>query len=88
MLVLTRKLEEEIRIGEQIVVRVLSVKDGQVKLGVEAPRSIRVLRGEVYQAIQEQNKAAAMAGMTEAAQAAARLVGLNRPNPDTPHEKH
>ena len=82
MLVLTRKLEEEIRIGEQVIVRILAVKDGQVKIGIDAPKSIRVLRGEVYAAIQRQNEAATKAGMDETAQAAARLVQFHKGTTD------
>lgn len=77
MLVLTRKLDEDIRLGDQIVVRVLAVRDGQVKLGIEAPREMRVLRGELYEAVQRQNEAAAHANRSAVAEAAARLASLN-----------
>lgn len=58
MLVLSRKIGETIIIGENIEIKVLSVDGDQVKLGVVAPKSIKVHRSEVYEAIQEQNKAA------------------------------
>jgi carbon storage regulator len=46
MLVLARKTKEIIRIGDTIVIKVLSIRNGQVKLGIEAPRDIRVTRAE------------------------------------------
>ncbi|MEK5483888.1 MULTISPECIES: carbon storage regulator CsrA [unclassified Viridibacillus] len=58
MLVLTRKTGESIMIGDQVELKVLSVDGDQVKLGVIAPKSVKVHRSEVYQAIQEQNKEA------------------------------
>jgi carbon storage regulator CsrA len=47
MLVLTRKLQERICIGENITVTVLRVKGQQVRIGIEAPRDVRVIRGEL-----------------------------------------
>ena len=47
MLVLTRKKSETIRIGENIVVTVVQTGHGRVKLGIEAPADVRVLRGEL-----------------------------------------
>jgi carbon storage regulator len=47
MLVLTRKKTETIRIGEDIVVTVVQTGSGRVKLGIEAPVNVRVLRGEL-----------------------------------------
>ena len=47
MLVLTRKRDEFIKIGSDIVIRVMKTGKGTVKLGIEAPASVRVLRGEV-----------------------------------------
>ncbi len=46
MLVLTRKRDEEIRIGNDIVIRVIKTGSGKVRLGIEAPASMRVARGE------------------------------------------
>ena len=61
MLVLTRKQNESIMIGDTIVVKVLDVKENQVRIGVVAPREIRVHRMEVYLAIQRENIEAAKA---------------------------
>jgi carbon storage regulator CsrA len=47
MLVLTRKLEEQIRIGDDIIISVLRVNRNTVRIGIEAPREIRVVRGEL-----------------------------------------
>ena len=47
MLVLSRKQEEQIRIGDHIVVTVLRIKGNTVKIGVDAPRSVRVVRTEL-----------------------------------------
>ena len=47
MLVLTRKAQEKIRIGDDIVVTVLRTKGNAVRIGIEAPGDVRVLRGEI-----------------------------------------
>lgn len=47
MLVLTRKLQEKICIGNDITVTILRVKGQQVRIGIEAPRDVRVIRGEL-----------------------------------------
>ncbi len=47
MLVLSRKLGERIRIGDRIVVTVAKLANGQVRLGIEAPREIAVFREEI-----------------------------------------
>ena len=52
MLVLTRKAGETIRIGEDIVVKVISSGRGKVKVGIEAPASVRVLRAELAEAFE------------------------------------
>jgi len=47
MLVLTRKRDEFIKIGSNIVVRVIKTGNGSVKIGIDAPSSVRVMRGEL-----------------------------------------
>ncbi|MEY3360878.1 MAG: hypothetical protein RL531_597 [Actinomycetota bacterium] len=54
MLVLTRKEQEAIMIGDSIVVRVLEVRGDQVRLGIEAPRDVVVHREEVYEAARDE----------------------------------
>jgi carbon storage regulator len=63
MLILTRRQGESLRIGEQIVVSVLSIKGNQVRIGISAPRSIAVYREELYARIADE--AARQAGMAE-----------------------
>lgn len=58
MLALTRKKKESIVIGDQIEITILDIQGDQVKLGIQAPRSIPIHRKEVYLQIQEENKAA------------------------------
>ena len=59
MLILTRKTGESIMIGDSVEVKVLGVRSGQVKIGVEAPKDMPVHREEVYIRIHEENKRAA-----------------------------
>lgn len=59
MLVLTRKEEESIMIGDDIEVKVLNLRENQVKIGIIAPKSIPVHRREVYLAIRSENAQAA-----------------------------
>lgn len=55
MLVLSRKLGENIRIGDSVKITVLEVRNGQVKLGIEAPPEVKVHREEIYARIQREN---------------------------------
>ena len=58
MLILTRKVGESIMIGESVEVRILGLRAGQVKIGIEAPKDLEVHREEIYQRIlTEQNGA-------------------------------
>ena len=59
MLVLTRRANQSIMIGHDIVVTVLEVRGDQVRLGIRAPRSIDVHREEVFANLQQANQAAA-----------------------------
>ena len=59
MLVLSRKLNQSIMIGDDVRIVVVSVDRDTVKLGIEAPRAIPVHRSEVYEEIQLANRAAA-----------------------------
>jgi carbon storage regulator len=65
MLVLTRKENESIMIGDDIEVKVLDLKESQVKIGIVAPRSVAVHRREVYLAIQAENAQAASVKQAE-----------------------
>ncbi len=59
MLILSRKINEKIKIGEDITLTILEVRGDQVKIGVEAPKDVKVFRQEVYESIQKENLAAA-----------------------------
>jgi carbon storage regulator len=55
MLVLTRKLNESIMIGDEVEVTVVEIKGDAIKLGINAPKEIKVHRKEIYLAIQHEN---------------------------------
>jgi carbon storage regulator CsrA len=51
MLVLSRKVNEEVHVGSDITITVLEVRGHVVRLGIKAPRDVRILRGELAEAI-------------------------------------
>ena len=55
MLILTRKLGEKITIGDEITITLIEIKGSQVKLGIEAPRSVSIHRQEIYEKIRKEN---------------------------------
>ncbi|WP_047984508.1 carbon storage regulator CsrA [Ornithinibacillus californiensis] len=59
MLVLTRKLNDAIQIGDDIEIKVLAIEGDQIKLGIAAPKNIEIYRKEIYLDIQNQNNEAA-----------------------------
>ncbi len=61
MLILSRKVDEKIKIGNDITLTIIEVKGDQVKVGVEAPKNVKVFRQEVFEEIQKENKDAASA---------------------------
>jgi carbon storage regulator len=60
MLVLSRQRDESIIIGDNVVITVVDVRGDKVKLGIDAPKEISVHRREVYEAIQRENRQAAL----------------------------
>ena len=63
MLVLTIKPRQQIMIGDNIVINVVEVQGENVRIAIDAPKDIKIYRGEIYRAIQEENqKAAAQLG--------------------------
>ena len=59
MLILTRRPGESLTIGDDVVVTVVGVSGNQIRLGITAPREVRVLREEVYKAMREEKQVAA-----------------------------
>ncbi len=55
MLILTRKVGESIVIGDDIVIKVVETGKNNIRIGIDAPREITVLRQEVYDSIQREN---------------------------------
>jgi carbon storage regulator len=64
MLVLTRKLNERIMIGDEIEITVVEIKGDAIKLGINAPKEIKVHRKEIYLAIQNENIDASKAAVS------------------------
>ncbi len=58
MLILTRKNNEEIVINSEIVVKILSVSEGNVKIGITAPGNVKILRGEIYEKVKQTTREA------------------------------
>nr|WP_285846909.1 carbon storage regulator CsrA [Sporosarcina luteola] len=55
VLVLSRKTNETIKIGDNVEIRILEVKGDTIRIGIEAPKNIDILRGELVQSITETN---------------------------------
>ncbi len=58
MLVLTRKPDQSIMVGEDIEITILEVRGEQVRIGIRAPKSVMIHRKEVYEQIEEENRSA------------------------------
>ncbi|NGQ95633.1 carbon storage regulator CsrA [Brevibacillus sp. SYP-B805] len=67
MLVLSRKKNESIMIGDQIEIKIVAIEGELVRLGIDAPRSVQVHRKEVYEQIKEENQRATQRKMDWAA---------------------
>ncbi|GIV19277.1 MAG: hypothetical protein KatS3mg023_1028 [Armatimonadota bacterium] len=74
MLVLTRKVNQSIVIGDDIEVVVLEVRGEQVRIGVRAPKAIAVHRKEVYEQIRQENLSAASASAEDLVSLQSRLA--------------
>ena len=79
MLVLSRRVGESVMIGDDVVLTVVEVRGDIVRLGIDAPRDVKVHREEVYREVEAANRAAA-ADPSELSAAAA-LARLPRPAP-------
>lgn len=58
MLILSRKLEEAIWLGDNIKIKIMGIEKGTVKLGIEAPSDVTILRQELKEAVADSNKQA------------------------------
>ena len=65
MLVLSRKPEQSLRLGDSITLTILAIDGDRVKLGIQAPRTIAVLREELFTQIQAANAEAASSGQPD-----------------------
>jgi carbon storage regulator len=73
MLILTRKAGESIKIGDDVTIEVLSVSGSSVKIGINAPKSINILRKELYDIIKNENINASAVSLDD-------ISGLNELN--------
>ena len=76
MLILTRKLGEQITIGDEITIKLLEVKGTPVKLGIEAPQEITIHRKEIYDRIREENLRSSEVDLSDLSEAASILTSL------------
>jgi len=58
MLILSRKVDEKVIIGDDIKISIVEIRGDQVRIGIDAPKKVKVFRQEVYDAIKAENKAA------------------------------
>jgi carbon storage regulator len=80
MLVLSRKPEQSLNLGDDITITVLGIDGDRVKLGIVAPRSVTVLRQEVYQQVRSANQAAGQ-GVRPSALSIAAALRKREPTP-------
>ncbi len=73
MLVLTRKVGEQVNIGDDIVVTIIEVSKGSVRLGIKAPKDVAIHRHEVYEKIQDENLMSSK-GISDDIENAARIL--------------
>lgn len=67
MLVLSRRVGERLVIGNDIVITVLDVRSDGVRIGIDAPRDVKITRAEILEAIERENAAAAAAATDDSA---------------------
>ena len=58
MLILSRKINEKVVIDDHITISIIEIRGDQVRIGIDAPKKVKVFRQEVYDAIKAENKAA------------------------------
>ena len=74
MLVLARKLDESIVVNDNIIIKVISVEKGVVKLGIDAPREISIIRNELLEDVKDSNIAASKATDTSRLSALSSII--------------
>jgi len=75
MLVLARKEDESIMIGEEIMIKVISIDKGVVKFGIDAPRSVSIMRSELLEDVKNSNIAAAKEVDADSLNILSQLIG-------------
>jgi len=78
MLVLTRRVDERIMIGEDIYIQIVSVSGDSVRIGISAPEGLKILREEIYAAVKKENLAASQAPNVASFDSIAQLAGKLR----------
>lgn len=84
MLQLTRKVGERIHIGDDVEIVVVSASRSEVRLGIQAPRSTSILRGEIVDRVAKENAQAAASARTQLASARGLARTRRGPKDDVP----
>ena len=78
MLVISRKLNEKVKIGDNIEIYIISIEKNQIKLGIEAPKEVTILRGELIDSIKKENKKAVKAVSIENLKNFSKVINENK----------
>jgi carbon storage regulator len=78
MLVLSRKVNEKIRLGKDIEITIVAISGDQVRIGIQAPKDLRILRSEILEEIEKQNLAAVALPQAQNEETASKLRQLFR----------
>lgn len=87
MLVLTRKNNQSIIIGDNVEIMVVEIRGDQVKLGIKAPKSVTIYRAEIYNEIMNENKLAMASGLDKLGAINSILKAEEEQKPKKPPEK-